>query len=258
MLETHGAVSEPVARAMAEGALVHGAMQTSPFPSPALPDPSGGDVVSPVGTVWFGWALQGRGSFIRCVQTAEHHLSGSLGQAVRAAGRRGLPWMACWRSADRQALLTSIPARGRRGSHLRHLQRQHATFIDTPRHHPPVTFSRAAGSPAESCRKPARKCAWIASLRDHSGNAWYRSRSGAGLPPPRRSLPWRARALPAQRQRRHPDFSVTSAARMPQRASSAGFFRSGWTEVGERVRRFAAQVTPALRPAASRCCRSLP
>ena len=80
LLSTHGAVSEPVARAMAEGALsrsdAHIAVSIT-----GIAGPDGGDVVSPVGTVWFGWA-QKEGETIRCVQTAEHHLSGSR-QAVR-------------------------------------------------------------------------------------------------------------------------------------------------------------------------------
>ena len=65
---------------MAEGALAHsdGDIAVS---ITGVAGPDGGDVVSPVGTVWFGWALR-EGSAIRCVQTAEHHLSGSR-QAVR-------------------------------------------------------------------------------------------------------------------------------------------------------------------------------
>lgn len=81
MLGRHGAVSEPVARAMAEGALTHsdGDIAVS---ITGIAGPDGGDLVSPVGTIWFGWALR-EGAGIQCVQTAEHHLSGSR-QAVRS------------------------------------------------------------------------------------------------------------------------------------------------------------------------------
>ena len=82
MLNRHGAVSEPVARAMAEGALAHSAGDIA-VSITGIAGPDGGDVVSPVGTVWFGWAVR-EGGEIRCVQTAEHHLSGSR-QAVRSA-----------------------------------------------------------------------------------------------------------------------------------------------------------------------------
>ena len=79
-LQRHGAVSEPVARAMAEGALNHSDAHIA-VSITGVAGPGGGDVVSPVGTVWFGWALR-EGAEVRCVQTAEHHLSGSR-QVVR-------------------------------------------------------------------------------------------------------------------------------------------------------------------------------
>ena len=81
MLETHGAVSEPVARAMSEGALARSDADIA-VSITGIAGPDGGDVLSPVGTVWFGWALREDG-FIQCVQTAEHHLSGSR-KTVRA------------------------------------------------------------------------------------------------------------------------------------------------------------------------------
>ncbi len=82
LLEKHGAVSEPVARAMAEGAL-HRSDADIAVSITGIAGPGGGDVVSPVGTVWFGWAIR-EGTAIRCVQTAEHHLSGNR-QVVRLA-----------------------------------------------------------------------------------------------------------------------------------------------------------------------------
>lgn len=79
LLERHGPVSEPVARAMAEGALEHSSADVS-VAITGIAGPDGGDVTSPVGTVWFAWALRENG--IECVQTAEHDLSGDR-SAVR-------------------------------------------------------------------------------------------------------------------------------------------------------------------------------
>ncbi|MFM1859381.1 MAG: hypothetical protein RL133_881 [Pseudomonadota bacterium] len=59
-LRTAGAVSEPVARAMAEGAvrrLGEGNGVYSACAITGVAGPSGGSVEKPVGTVWFAWAL---------------------------------------------------------------------------------------------------------------------------------------------------------------------------------------------------------
>lgn len=64
LLLAHGAVSEPVARAMAEGAR----LRLGPRPLPnnlavgacaitGVAGPGGGTVAKPVGMVWFAWAL---------------------------------------------------------------------------------------------------------------------------------------------------------------------------------------------------------
>lgn len=91
LLGKHGAVSEPVARAMAEGALAHSDADIA-VSITGIAGPDGGSVDSPVGTVWFGWAMreaQDRQAQIHCVQTAEHRLTGNRGavrvQAVRIA-----------------------------------------------------------------------------------------------------------------------------------------------------------------------------
>ncbi|WP_238945220.1 CinA family protein [Allofranklinella schreckenbergeri] len=55
LIATHGAVSEPVARAMAEGALRHSQAQLS-LAITGIAGPSGGSEEKPVGTVWFAWA----------------------------------------------------------------------------------------------------------------------------------------------------------------------------------------------------------
>ena len=55
LIEQHGAVSEPVAAAMAEGALRHAHAQVSVAVT-GVAGPTGGSPAKPVGTVWFGWA----------------------------------------------------------------------------------------------------------------------------------------------------------------------------------------------------------
>ena len=87
VLEDFGAVSEPTARAMAEGALSASDAQIS-IAVTGIAGPEGGDVVTPVGTVWFAWALQPEPQTPpRCIQTARHALEGSREQVrERAVG----------------------------------------------------------------------------------------------------------------------------------------------------------------------------
>jgi nicotinamide-nucleotide amidase len=58
LIEAHGAVSEPVARAMAFGAIRHSKAQVS-IAVTGIAGPSGGSAAKPVGTVWFGFSVQG-------------------------------------------------------------------------------------------------------------------------------------------------------------------------------------------------------
>ncbi len=77
MLERYGAVSEPVARAMAEGALRVSDADVS-VAITGIAGPDGGDMLAPVGTVWFAWARREEpGAEPACLQATQHRFSGS-------------------------------------------------------------------------------------------------------------------------------------------------------------------------------------
>ena len=58
LIAQHGAVSEPVARAMAFGAVRHSKAQVSVAVT-GVAGPTGGSAAKPVGTVWFGFSVNG-------------------------------------------------------------------------------------------------------------------------------------------------------------------------------------------------------
>ena len=59
LIAQHGAVSEPVARAMAFGAIRHSQAQISVAVT-GVAGPTGGSADKPVGTVWFGFSVSGQ------------------------------------------------------------------------------------------------------------------------------------------------------------------------------------------------------
>jgi len=84
LLDRHGAVSEPVARAMAEGALAASGVEVAVAVT-GIAGPGGGEVLQPVGTVWFAWALRAAGT-----ETAVVRLDGDRHQVRAAACLRAL------------------------------------------------------------------------------------------------------------------------------------------------------------------------
>lgn len=64
LIAAHGAVSEPVARAMAEGAVARSHAQVA-LAVTGVAGPSGGTPDKPVGLVWFGWRV-GTKTFSEC------------------------------------------------------------------------------------------------------------------------------------------------------------------------------------------------
>jgi nicotinamide-nucleotide amidase len=77
LIAAHGAVSEPVVRAMAAGAMSHSRAQAAVAVT-GVAGPSGGSKDKPVGTVWFGFMVNGR------LSSEMKHFNGDRA-AVRAA-----------------------------------------------------------------------------------------------------------------------------------------------------------------------------
>lgn len=77
LIATHGAVSEPVVRAMVQGALQHSRAQVAVAVT-GVAGPTGGSEAKPVGTVWFAWCVDGE------THSEKQHFAGDRA-AVRAA-----------------------------------------------------------------------------------------------------------------------------------------------------------------------------
>ena len=85
LITTHGAVSEPVARAMAAGAVARSHAQVSVAVT-GVAGPSGGSADKPVGTVWFGWCVGDRCSTERMLFTGDRAAVRAQGVAHALAG----------------------------------------------------------------------------------------------------------------------------------------------------------------------------
>ena len=89
LIAQHGAVSEPVVRAMAEGALAHSHAQVS-LAVTGVAGPSGGSADKPVGTVWFGWCVAGQ------THSEVRHFAGDRAAVRRATLQHALARLAGW------------------------------------------------------------------------------------------------------------------------------------------------------------------
>ncbi|MCZ8222005.1 MAG: CinA family protein [Acidovorax sp.] len=81
LIEQEGAVSEAVARAMADGALAHSRAHVS-LAVTGVAGPTGGSDAKPVGTVWFAWCVGGE------THSEMQHFAGGDRAAIRAATLR--------------------------------------------------------------------------------------------------------------------------------------------------------------------------
>ncbi len=87
LLVDHGAVSIPVARAMAEGALAHSQAELAVAVT-GVAGPGGGTAAKPVGMVCFAWALRGAGVVDATLQLPGDRAG--VRDAAVAAALRGL------------------------------------------------------------------------------------------------------------------------------------------------------------------------
>jgi nicotinamide-nucleotide amidase len=85
LIATHGAVSEPVARAMAQGALAHAHAQCA-LAVTGVAGPAGGSADKPVGTVWFAWATP-EGLYSECQHFAGDRASVRSATVAHSVGR---------------------------------------------------------------------------------------------------------------------------------------------------------------------------
>jgi nicotinamide-nucleotide amidase len=86
LIDTHGAVSEAVAKAMAMGAIYHSSARVSVAVT-GVAGPSGGSPEKPVGTVWLAWCIDG------AVHSELQHFEGDrqqIREATTACALNGL------------------------------------------------------------------------------------------------------------------------------------------------------------------------
>jgi len=88
LLAQHGAVSEPVVRAMAAGALARTGSTVAVAVS-GVAGPDGGTVDKPVGTVWLAWAWREQDGSLR-TETRRDRFPGGRDEVRRQTVRRAL------------------------------------------------------------------------------------------------------------------------------------------------------------------------
>ena len=86
LIASCGAVSEPVAKAMALGAVYRSVSRVS-IAVTGVAGPGGGSTEKPVGTVWLAWCIDG------CVDTECQHFSGNREQIRQATAQYALEGM---------------------------------------------------------------------------------------------------------------------------------------------------------------------
>ena len=92
VLEGHGAVSEPVVRAMAAGALARAGVEIAVAVS-GVAGPGGGSAEKPVGTVWVAWAWQSPAGLR--TEAAHHLLPGDRAAIRRQTALLALQGLIC-------------------------------------------------------------------------------------------------------------------------------------------------------------------
>jgi nicotinamide-nucleotide amidase len=93
LIKEHGAVSEPVARAMAFGAIRHSKAQVS-IAVTGVAGPTGGSAAKPVGTVWFGFSVNG------ALHSEVQHFAGDRAAVREATVRHALQRVLALLEAD--------------------------------------------------------------------------------------------------------------------------------------------------------------
>ncbi len=96
LIDAHGAVSEAVARAMAEGTLRHSLADVAVAVT-GIAGPSGGSIDKPVGTGWLAWALRNGAMHAVCTR-----FDGDRGEVRRATVERALQGLLAWVSSPPQ------------------------------------------------------------------------------------------------------------------------------------------------------------
>jgi nicotinamide-nucleotide amidase len=99
LIDANGAVSEPVARAMALGALQHSKAQLA-LAVTGIAGPGGGSPDKPVGTVWLAWAWQTKDAETPQVQSAKEVFPGDRQDIRILTVKRALTTgLVCWASS---------------------------------------------------------------------------------------------------------------------------------------------------------------